>query len=359
MLMPAEPAAAPATVTLWPAEQLRTTLQASDPAHRQVALAMAVMPESEVQACVAELIVCTKEPDPAAQHLAVVALGACPASRDSANALAGMLSPEHEMKVRISAAHSLFRIGLVPVEAHAGLARLLVVDEPPARKIAQMALSLADPGAASAVAQVVGETPAENWQIELLATLARFAREAGSSKKVEDWLLTALASAALMPAGVAGYAALATLAKGGPGLEALVKVACDAEELPARVAALDAIGNLGEIATPSAARLAGLLRVQNEPDFEVLVCQTLVKVRAPHTALHLPLLIERVTTAEPRIAAAHAMLITLGGKAFASAAQALQGRYNVGPKALSEVMAIAYKVLTGQEPAAQPAAGAH
>lgn len=320
---------------------------------------MAVMPEAPVQACTAELVDCTQEVNPAFQHLAAVALGACPPSQDSARALAGLLTLEHEMKVRIAAAHSLVRTRLVPVEAHAGLARLLIAPEPPARKIAQMALSLADPSAASAVAQVVGETPAEQWQIELLATLARFAREAGAGQKIEDWLLGVLTSAPLLPTGIAGYAALATLAQGGSGLEALVKVACDGADMPARVAALDALGNLGEIATPSAVRLAGLLRAQNEPDFEVLVCQTLAKVRAPHTALPLPLLIERVSTAEPRIAAAHAMLVTLGGKAFTGAAPALQGRYNAGPKALSDVMAMAYKVLTGHELVAEPTAGAH
>jgi hypothetical protein len=359
MPLPSEPASAVPAITIWPEVQLRTTLRDADPEYRRLALAMAVLPEAPVQGCVPELIACARDADPAAQHLAAVALGACPPSQDSARALAGMLSPEHEMKVRIAAAHSLFRIGLIPAYAHAGLAQLLIAEEPPARKIAQMALNLADPGAATAVAQVVGESPAEKWQIELLATLARFAREAGSSKKIEDWLLTTLGSAPLLPTGIAGYAALAVMAHGGPGLEALVKVACDAEDLPARVAALDALGNLGEIATPSAARLAGLLRTQNESEFEILVCQTLARVRAPHTALHLPLLIERVTTAEPRIAAAHALLVTLGGKAFASAAPALQGRYLAGPKALNDVMAMAYKALTGQELVAQTSASGH
>lgn len=359
MALSTEPVSASTPVTLWPEAQLRAILRDADPAYRQLALAMAVIPDAPVQACVTELIACTQDADPAARHLAAVALGACPASQESARALAELLSPAHDMKVRIAAAHSLVRTRLVPVEAHAGLARLLIAPEPPARKIAQMALSHADPSASASVAQVVGETPAEQWQIELLATLAKFAREAGSSKKIEDWLLGALTSAPLLPTGIAGYAALATLAQGGPGLEALVKVACDGADMPARVAALDALGNLGEIATPSAARLAALLRAQNEPDFEVLVCQTLAKVRAPHTALPLPLLIERVSTAEPRIAAAHAMLITLGGKAFASAAQALQGRYNVGPKDLSDVLAIAYKVLTDRELVAQPTTGAH
>jgi hypothetical protein len=282
-----------------------------------------------------------------AQQLAAVALGGTPVTGESEAALALLLSGDRELKVRIAAAHALFRLSRVPADAHRALAELLVDEDSAARQVAQAALTKAEPSAASAVAQVVGETPAERWTTELLGTLAAFTRGTDAQRKIEAWLMGVLAQAPLLPTGVAGYTALAGMAAGGVGLDALSTVVCESEDAEIRKTALAALGNLGALATPCAARLASLLQNDNDPDFELLLCQTLVKMRAPASALPLPTLIERVQLAAPRLAAAHAMLITLGGKTFARAADALRARHAAGPELLRAPMDQAHQVLTG------------
>jgi hypothetical protein len=85
------------------------------------------------------------------------------------------------------------------------------------------------------------------------------------------------------------------------------------------------------------------------PELEIKLCQTLVKLRAPSNSLPLATLIERIIHSEPRIAAAHAMLVTLGGKAFARASEALMTRHRAGPESLHGVLENAYEILTGTQ----------
>jgi hypothetical protein len=336
-------------IAIWPAARLRATLVDADMKRRMTALAMAVMPEAPAGECIPELIDCTTLDEPLAQRLAAIALGGQSASDTSASALAKLVAADKETAVRVAAAHAMFRIDRVPAEAHAGLANMLIADDDAARKVAQLALTRADPGAASAIAKVVGETPPEKWTTELMAALAFFTKDSDARRKVESWLMTILGKTSLMPGGMAGYTALATMSGGGPGLDALVKVALASGDDAERKAALDAIGSLGKAAAASAPALGGLLRERLSADVEVLLCQTLVKIMAPAKAMPLATVIDRIRGAEARVAAAHAMLVALAGKTFSSAADALSARHKEGPEPLRPVLAAAYKGLMGKD----------
>jgi hypothetical protein len=344
----ASPPALP-KITIWPAAQLRAALVDPDMTRRLTALAMALLPEAPAHECVPELIDCTTLPDPMAQRMAAIALGGQSASDKSASALARLVAEDKEMPVRIAAAHAMFRIVLVPVEAHPGLANMLIADDAPARQIAQQTLTKADARAASAVAGMVGKTPAEKWTTELLASLAFFAKDGDARRKVEAWLMDILRKTALLPAGIAGYTALASMAGGGPGLEALVKVAVVSSDDAERKAALDAIGNLGKAAASCAPALGALLKERLSAELEVLLCQTLVKITAPAKAMPLATVIERIRGSEASVAAAHAMLVALAGKAFMSAADALVARHREGPVPLRPALEAAYKGLLGKD----------
>ncbi len=80
-----------------------------------------------------------------------------------------------------------------------------------------------------------------------------------------------------------------------------------------------------------------------------MLCQTLVKIAAPAKAMPLATVIERIRGAEARVAAAHAMLVSLAGKAFMSAADALLARHQEGPEPLRPVLAAAYKGLLDKD----------
>lgn len=338
----------PPQVKPWPVSHLRAGLLDADDSRRIVALAMAVMPEAPAAECVPELIDCTRLSDPTAQLLAAVALGGTPSAGDSAQALARLLGDAHQLRVRVAAAHGLFRLGLIPEAAYPGLARLLATDDPAARRVAQLALSRADVAAGSAVAEVVGETPTQRWNIELLASLGHFTRGAEARRRMDSWLMGQLADAPLLPSGIAGYVALAKINEGGPALDALTQIVRAPAPGEAGLEALQALGNLGEVAKPCAARLAEVLHQEMEPGFEVRLCQTLVNIRAKPSALPLDVIVRRVEAAEPRVAAAHAMLLSMGGKAFAKTKDVLRRRHAAGPQALRASLANAYEAITGQ-----------
>ena len=334
-------------IRIWPAPQLRANLCDPDASRRRVALAMAVLPDAPAGECIGELIDCTKLPDAQAQCLAAVALGGQPAGNESALALAHLLEAPHASHVRIAAAHGLYRTGRVPATAHAPLAAMLLLDEAPARQVAQLALTRAEAAAGDAVAHCVGITPPERWTTELLASLAHFARDDGTRRKLDAWLIETVRRYPLLPTGIAGFTALAAMAGGGIGLDALLRVAAQSPQTGEREAALEAIGSLGKTASGCAQTLAHMLDVDGDPAIEVLVCQTLVRVGAPAEVLPQARIAERIRSGEPRLAAAHAMLATLAGKPFAALAGVLAQRHALGPVVLRPALAAAYKTLSG------------
>lgn len=345
---------APRPVHIWSADQLRVRLLDPVVQNRLTALAMAVMPEAPSHECVAELVDCTRLDNPLAQRLAAVALAATPANEANAGALTSLLADGHELAVRVAAAHGLYRIGVVPESAHAPLAELLVIEDATARQVAHLAFTRAGESAAETVARRVGESLPETWNNEILATLAHFAQTVEARQQLTAWLRDALANAPLLPTAIAGFTALARLGVDPIGVDALVKIVEESPEPAARMAALNALGSLGETATPCAAKLAKLLNRPHEADFEIALCQALVKIRAPTSALPMATLTERLTTAVPPVAVAYAMLITLGGRQFARAAKAIEERHQIGPEPLRPALTNAYYILTGNTLAEGP-----
>lgn len=351
----APPPAAATVIALWPVEVLAGHLVSDDPIVRTVALGMAVQPGAPVDGCVGALVTCAQRSsnDALASQLAATALGSLrPPSATEAvqSCLVAFLAPERDMPVRIAAAHALFRLACLPAAAQDSLCSMLLVPDPSARKVALLALSPFAKGAAGAIAPLVAATAPAGWTVEALQALVQSAgQDASSRSKIEDFLMRSLAGAPLVPAGIAGYVALARLNPQGAAIAALVRVAGDATNHDASSAALDALGELGEAARPAAKSLAQMLAATNDPAREELLCRTLVRLRSSPGDVPLARVLQRVQSAPDRSTAAHCMLLCLHPKEFAHAAAIVKQRALAAGDALQKALAQTYKTLTGTE----------
>ncbi len=336
----------------WPKDELAERLVSTDPAIRLDALANAVLPESAAPQCIAQLVRCCNLSDQAeAQCLCAVALGGLApevAGDDVSAALTNLVQPGHAIMVRIFAAHALFRLKRLPVEAAPHIATLLTHDDNAARKTALLALEPFAAACAHAIVAVVTSTPPSNWTAELLAAFAASAgNDTAAKSKVEEFMLRAMRDLPIAAA-VAAFAAMARLNPGGNALGALLRMASALEREKA-LPAIAALGSLGVGARTAAAELARMLTNTSDPEIEEALCRALVQIRAEAGQLPLRRAIERIESAPDRAAAAYCMLLTLHPQQTRAAADTLLARARDCSDALRGVIASAFKTLTGTE----------
>ncbi|MFZ4480424.1 MAG: hypothetical protein ACOYNZ_11100 [Rhodoferax sp.] len=342
-------------ITLWPVAVLAQNLVAAQPTTRVLALGMALQPGAPINDCVHELVRAAdlSQGDPLALKLVATALGALQPGRaaDPVQAsLAAMLAPAHQLPVRIAAAHAMYRLRCLPAEAMDSICQLLLDADNGARKVALHAFSPFARSAQGAIAACMARTAPAQWTLEALLALARSAGDDGAAQRsVEAFVMRSLSGTALVPTGIAAYAALASLNPHGAALAALVKVAADARTVQESMAALDALGELGETARPAARHVAEMLVATEDPVREELLCRTLVKLRPAKRELPLDRVLQRLRDAPDRAAAAHCMLLCLYPKEFARAGAVLNQRFAVAADALRRVLSQTHKTLTGFE----------
>lgn len=358
------PSQQPAPVALWSADVLARHLVSEDPQARIVALGMALQPQAPLPSCAEALTQCAELSvgDPLASQLVAAALGSLPRSLASApvqERLADLLGSANAMAVRVAAAHALFRLGCLPASAHAALGAMLLDTDTNARKVALLAFTPFAKAAAGAVVGQVAAAEPKQWTLEALQAVVKGASDdSASSTKVEGFVMRSLAGVPLVPAGVAGYAALARLNPGGTAVTALLRIAADTQNADASTAALEALGELGESLKPVAqAAVAQMLTTTDDPPREELLCRTLVRLRPAARDIPLARVLLRVKDGPDRSVAAHCMLLCLHPKEFRQAAPAIAQRHAVAGEALQPALEQAYKTLTGVELAGDAVAG--
>ncbi len=353
-------------LTRWDSERLRQQLGQSEPLAVTQALAMCLQPEVSLSPVLSSLLDAARralawipesgEALPA--QLAAAALGRLEPSaahREVELVLSAMLACSC-VTTQTYAAHSLWRLQRLPKEAHEPLVNLLLAESPAARKTAALCVSLQPEALADALVRVVTSTPAERWTLELLDCLARSAgKEAVKRRAVESFLLKTAQDAPLVPTGIGLAAALVRLALGPESLRVLVTLAGRDEEAVA-LAALEALQQLGELASPVRAELARLLAQAQDPAREEALARVLVGLKPEARELPLERLFERVRTGPDRSAAAHCLLMSAQPQAFARAAPLLRERFDRASEALKPVLSATHERLAGQ--ALQPAGSA-
>lgn len=354
----------PAPVAVWPADVLARHLESDDPRARTVALGMALQPTAPLAECADALVECARLSlgDALASQLAASALGGLPRNLAGAPVQARLmdyLAPANAMPVRIAAAHALFRLGCLPAGAHEPLGAMLLDADANARKVALLAFTPFARAAAGAVVRQVAAADPSQWTLEALQAVVKGAsHDSASSTKVEGFVMRSLAGVPLVPAGVAGYAALARLNPGGSAVTALLRIAADTQNLDASTAALEALGELGESVKPAAQAVAQMLTTTDDPVREELLCRTLLRMRPTARDIPLARVLLRVKDGPDRSVAAHCMLLCLHPKEFRQAGAAIAQRYAQGAgDALQQALSQAHKTLTGVELAGDTVAG--
>lgn len=353
----------PAPVALWPADVLARHLVSEDPLARTMALGMALQPQAPIASCAEALAQCAALSlgDALASQMAAAALGSLPRNLAGApvqERLAEFLAPANAMPVRIAAAHALYRLGCLPPGAHEALGAMLLEADGNARKVALLALTPFARAAAGAVVRQVAAAEPKQWTLEALQAVVKGAGDdSASASKVEGFVMRSLAGVPLVPAGVAGYAALARLNPGGTAVTALLRIAADTGNTEASTAALEALGELGESVKPSAPAVAQMLTTTDDPAREELLCRTLVRLRPGARDIPLARVLLRLKDGPDRSVAAHCMLLCMHPKEFRQAAAAVAQRHAGAQEALQQALAQAYKTLTGIELAGDAVAG--
>ncbi len=343
------------TINVWPPEVLARQLVAEDPLVRTMALGMAVQEGAPIGQCVEALVHATKlaGADPLASKLAAVAIGALKPELADARVqtcLADLVAPQQAMPTRVAAAHAMFRLRCVPSASIDSLCAMLFDTDVIARKVALLALTPFATAAASSIVAKVGQTAASHWTNEAMLALVQSAGNSASSRRsIEIFVTDRLVGAELVPTGIAGYAALATLNPRGSAVQALVRVAERADEAEISGAALQALGDLGETARSAAAPVAAILVATDESAREELLCHTLVKLRAAQHDVPLARVLHRVAQAPDRGAAAHCMLLCLHPKEFGKAAVVVRRRFEVATEALRPVLSQTHRTLCDVE----------
>jgi hypothetical protein len=357
---PPEPASTHA-IKIWPADVLAKHLVSTDAGIRMHALAMAIQPAAPVDECVVELVRASELAETELQHdaastalqLSAVAMGALDSKRLSTivlDRLAKLVGTQFADPVRVFAAHSLFRLGKMPMSAAAGVAELLLSEKPDVRQVGLLALSPFARQCAAEITTAVASLPADKWSAEALGALAKSAGEEASAKRaVEAFVMRQLAGQAIVPTGIAAYVALAQLNPGGAGLSALIKIVSEATDSVHLLAALAAIGQLGEIAKPATRAIADRLVVTTDPALEEALCRAFVQARGEAQTVPLPCVLKRIADAPDRAVAAHCMLLGMHPKAFTNSVLVLRQRFALAGDALRAVLAQTHKLLTGTE----------
>jgi hypothetical protein len=349
-------------IELWTIEKLREGLMSSEHDKRIQALAMSVQPDTPVDEIVTELAACAAacRSDPIALQVAAVALGnvkGAARKSDAANALATMATPDHALAVRIFSAHGFAQLGAVPQAAWPALCQMLLNEDSTLRQVALRAATPVATQGASAIAAAVAAASPEKWTTEALAALAL---SAGSSsdgmQRVEQYILRTLQGQALMPAGIAGYSALARVNPSGVAPQALAKIA-SAEDNRAALAAILAISQLGENGRAAIPGLVLALGQTEDPEREEALCRALVALRAGADDIVLPRTLQRIEHGTDRVVAAHALLLSMHAKTFARAAPIVAQRHSKSSVALQSVLDALHVQLAGR-PLTEPTQGA-
>ena len=342
---------------------MREGLSADDHGLRIHALAMTVQPEAQVDECVDAICMCVEasRTDPVACQLAAVALGNV--KRESvklaaATCLATLTGIENAPAVRTFAAHGLAQLGQVPPAAWPGLAQMLFVEDGSARQVALRAVTpFAVQGAGFLAQAAAGATPG-NWTAEGLAALALSARNSSDNKqRVEQYVMRSLQGQAILPTGIAGYAALARLNPGGVAPLALAKIAATEDDRTA-IAAINALAQLGEIGRPAIPGLIEALSKTDSPEREEAICRALLPLKVSANDLPLPRVLHRIEKAPDRAVAAYCMLISMHAKSLSAASRVVAARYAVSGEALQRVLDEVHHQLVGKRLAPSPAGAA-
>lgn len=327
----------------WTVEQLRAGLLAESHDQRVHALAMSVQRDAPVDDLVDELARCVDacRADPIALQLAAVALGLVKRPSEqtkAANTLATLATVDNAPAVRIFAAHGFAQLGQVPMSAWPHVSAMLFDQDPTLRQVALRAATPFAPQGASVIAAVVAATPAEKWTTEGLAALALSAgSSADAMQRVEKYILRSLQGKALLPTGIAGYAALARLNPSGVAPQALAKIAGGDDDATA-LAAITAIIQLGERGKPAIAGLVQALVHTDNPEREEAICRALIALQIEANDVPLQRTLQRIEHGPDRVVAAHALLLSLRAKSFARTAPVVARRHATSSVALQGVL---------------------
>lgn len=350
----------PPKIELWSVERMREGLLSDDPALRVHALAMTVQPAAQLDDCVDAIIGCVEKSrdDPVACQVAAAALSMVKRESEkpaAVDCLATLATAENAPAARIFAAHGMAQHARVPATAWPSIAEMLFVDDENMRKVAlRAATPLAVQGAGFIAHAAASATP-EKWTTEGLSALAYSAGNSSDNKlRVEQYVLRSLQGQALMPTGIAGYAALARLNPGGVAPAALAKIAATDDDQTA-IAAVNAIAQLGEIAKPVIPALIDALTKTEAPEREEAICRALLALRVNANDVPLPRVLKRIESAPDRAVAAHCLLLSLHAKSFAAASRVIAARFQSSGDALRGVLDALHHQLVGEHLAPTPA----
>jgi hypothetical protein len=344
---------APPKIELWTAQKMRDGLLSDDPALRLHALAMTVQPNAALDDCVPAIVSCldASREDAAACQLGAAALSMV--TRDSektaaVNCLALLAADTYPPAVRIFAAHGMAQLANVPAPAWPGLAQMVFSDDTTMRQVALRAATPFAVAGAPFFAQVAAQATPAKWTTEGLTALVKSAGASDDSKaRVEKFILQSLEGQALMPTGVAGYAALAHLNPNGSAPSALAQIAAgDNDE--AALASIQALGQMGESAKPVVPKLSQALLGSDDPVREEALCRALLLIKFRVNDVPLPRVMQRIETGPDRAVAAHALLLSVHAKSFAAAAPIIATRYATSGDALKRVLDELHHQLVGK-----------
>jgi len=350
-------------IEAWSPERMRQGLLSDDPELRLHALAMTVQPEAQVDECVDAITACVElsRADPVACQIAAVALGSV--KRDAvklaaANCLATLITVENAPPVRTFAAHGLAQLGQIPPPAWPGLAQMLFVEDGNMRQVALRATTPFAVRGAGFIAQAVASATPVNWTAEGLAALALSAGNSSDNKqRVEQYVIRSLQGQALLPTGIAGYAALARLNPGGVAPLALAKIAATEDDKTA-IAAITALSQMGETGKSAIPGLIEALAKTDNPEREEAICRALLPLKVNANDLPLPRVLHRIENAPDRAVAAHCLLLSMHAKSFGAASRVVATRYAVSGEALQRVLDEVHHQLIGTRLALSQASAA-
>ena len=324
-----------------------------DPALRLHALAMTVQPNAQIDECVPAIVSCVElsRDDAAACQLAAAALSMVKRESEkttATNCLATLASEDNAPAVRIFAAHGMAQLAQVPASAWPGLAQMLFAEDGTMRQVALRAVTPFAVVGAPQLAQAVANATPEKWTTEGLAALVQSAGTSDDSKaRVESFVLRSLEGQQLMPAGIAGYGALARLNPNGVALPALARIAASEDDQTA-LAAIQALGQLGELAKNAIPGLVQALSQTDNPAREEAICRALLPMKAKSSDVPLPRVLQRIEAGPDRAVAAHCLLLSFHAKAFAAAAPIVAKRYATSVDALKRVLDELHHQLVGK-----------
>lgn len=355
----------PPTIELWPAQRMRDGLLSDDPGLRLHALAMTVQPNAALDDCVPAIVSClsASREDPAACQLGAAALGMVKRDSEKAAAvscLATLATDTNAPAVRIFAAHGMAQLAQVPTSAWPSLAQMVFSEDSTMRQVALRAVAPVAVAGAAFFAQAAAQATPSKWTTEGLTALVKSAGTSeGDKARVEKFILRSLEGCSLVPAGIAGYAALAHLNPKGAAPAALAQMAAgDNDE--AALGAIQALGQLGEAARDTIPVLVQALSKSDDPIREEAICRALLLLKFRASDVPLPRVVQRIESGTDRAVAAHALLVSVHAKSFAAVAPVVAKRYPGSGDALKRVLDELHNQLVGKRLVSdQPAPPTH